>query len=85
MFSSLVLIVFISNFFLGPFITVIILLNFTLQTKILFLFFMLIVTLILLIFRPFTKLIFLFNFALQSNIKLILIAGLTRYLKLTRF
>ena len=72
MFSNLILIVLIYNFFIGPFVKVIILLNFTLQNFV-FLFFMSILILILLIFLgPFAKLIFLFNFTLQSNIKFIL-------------
>jgi hypothetical protein len=73
MFFNLVLIILISNVFLGPFVKNIIFFQFHSSFKTLDLFFMLVLILILLIFLdPFTKLIFLFNFTLQSNIKFIL-------------
>jgi len=73
MFSNLVFIVLIFIFFLGPFIKIIILFNFTFQSKYYFLFLCQFwSSFFWIFFDPFTKLIFVFNFILQSNIRFIL-------------
>jgi len=78
MFFNLVLLLF-SVFFLVFFVKVIILFNFTLQSKHCFYFYVNFDPCSFDFFSPFTKFIFLFNFTHQSNIKFILFLNFDLY------